>query len=185
MQSSKQFLIDRILEQALLESSPLTEIEIRMLKFTEATSASKDLEAAEIFERDYNDDEYEEKIASLIQHAYERDKRSGDQGAWDIALARVAGRDMYMNVLIDRAKIEKIADGPLGDWRVGLYILLPWVVCAGAAALVAFSQSGARVIRSDALRLLIAICLLGVPYMLQGGSLKRFSRRRRQGRGRA
>lgn len=90
MKSSKQFVIDRILDQARIEGVPLTDIEIRMLKFTEATSGSKDLEAAEMFEREYNDEEYEEKIAKLIRRAYDREKQSGKQENWDDALVRPA-----------------------------------------------------------------------------------------------
>ena len=52
MKSSKQFVIERILDEAKLEGVPLTDIETRMLEFTEASSRSKDLAAEEAFERD-------------------------------------------------------------------------------------------------------------------------------------
>jgi len=167
MQSSKQFLIDRILEQARFEGIPLTETEICMLRFAEATSGSTDLEAANIFDRDYNDEEYESKIANLIRHAYERDKQAGRQDAWDDALVRIAGRDLYLNVMIQRSGIEqKSLFGPLGDWRFFLYAVFPWVASLVAAFLVWFSPLGASFIRSDVLRLVIAICILGAPYVL-------------------
>ena len=47
--SSKQFLIDRILNQAKLENIQLTEIEIRMLGFAEASAGAKGMEAARAF----------------------------------------------------------------------------------------------------------------------------------------
>ena len=166
MQSSKQFVIDRILEQAKFEGISITDIEIRMLKFTEATSSSKDLEAAENFEKDYNDEEYEIEFANLIRHAYERDKQTGNQEAWDAALARVAGRDLYQNVMIDRSGIRSASLGLLGDWRFLLYAVSPWALSLTMAVLIGFSPIGARLIRSDVLRLVITICILGMPYWI-------------------
>jgi hypothetical protein len=78
MKSSKQFLIDRILEQAKLNGVQLTEIETRMLGFSEPAASATDLEAAKFFERDFDDHEYEAKIARLIRHAYERDKQNAN-----------------------------------------------------------------------------------------------------------
>ena len=166
MRNSKQFVIDRILEQARLEGVTLTDIEIRMLKFTEATSGSKDLEAAEIFERDYIDEEYEAKIADLIRHAYERDKQACNQEAWDAALARVAGRDLYLNVMMRRSDIEKNPFGPLDGWKYFLYAVFPWLLTVGMAALVGFSPVGARFIHNDAVRLVITVGIFATPYIL-------------------
>ena len=47
-----------------------------MLGFAEASAGAKDMEAARAFERDFDDEEYEAKIAGLIRHAYERDKKA-------------------------------------------------------------------------------------------------------------
>ena len=166
MQSSKQFIIDRILDQARLEGVTLTDIEFRMLKFTEASSGSKDLEAAGILERDYNEEEYEAKIANLIRHAYERDKQAGNQEAWDAALARVAGRDLYLNVMIRRSDIEKSPLGPLDWWTYFLYAVFPWLLAIGMATLVGFSPIGARFIHNDVVRLVITICIFATPYVI-------------------
>jgi hypothetical protein len=166
MQNAKQFLIDRILDQAKFEDVPLTDIEIRMLKFTEATSGSKDLEAAAIFDRDYDEDEYEKKIADLIRDAYARDKQAGDQEAWDSALVRVSGRDLYLNVMIGRSRVGTSPMGSLRDWRFFVYGAAPWALSFAAAVLVGFSPLGARLVRSDALRLVITICILGTPYVV-------------------
>lgn len=179
MKSSKQFVIDRILDQAKFEGAPLTDIEMRMLKFTEATSGAKDLEAAEIFQRDYDDEKYEEKISNLIRHAYERDKQSGIQEAWDEALVRLAGRDLYLNVMIDGAGIDKDPYGLLRDWRFFLYAVSPWAISLGAAVLVGLSPLGAKYIRSDGVRALIAICILAMPFLLlRRSKSRRLSARR-------
>ena len=105
MKSSRQFVIDRILDQAKLDGVQLTDIEIRMLGFTEATASATDLEAAKVFGRDFDDEEYEAKIASLIRRAYERDKQNGNLGTWNRALAQIAGRDLYLHVMLERAGI--------------------------------------------------------------------------------
>ncbi len=173
MRNSKEFLIDRILDQAKFEGVSLTDIEIRMLRFTEATSGSKDLEAAKIFERDYSDEEYEEKIANLIRHAYERDKQSGKQEEWDESLVRVAGRDLYLNVMIDRSGIDKDPYGLVGDWRFLLYAVFPWALTLTTAVLIGFSPLAAKYIRSDGLRLVIAICVLATPFLILRNSRHR------------
>ena len=179
MKNSKQFIIDRILDQARLEGVSLTDIESRMLRFSEATSASKDLEAAEIFERDYNDEEYEKKIADLVRNAYARDKEAGNQQAWNDALANVAGRDLYLNVMIDRAGIAGSSLGPFGDWRFLLVGLLPPALCLGLAVLIGLSPIGARLIHSELLRATLAIFLLAAPFMLKRHSkAKRLASRR-------
>ncbi len=107
--NSKQFLIDRILDQAKLDGVQLSDIEIRMLGFTEATAGARDLEAAQAFERDFDDHEYEAKIAGLIRRAYERDKQNGNLAPWNHALAQIAGRDLYLHVMLELAGIEKDA----------------------------------------------------------------------------
>jgi hypothetical protein len=103
--SAKQFLIDRIVKQSKLEDIALTDVEIRMLRFAEVTASAKDMEAAQAFERDFDDEEYEAKIAGLIRNAYEQDKKEGEVETWDNALARIASRDIYLNVMIERAGI--------------------------------------------------------------------------------
>ena len=170
MQSSKQFLIDRILEQAKLEGVSLTDIEIRMLKFSEASS-SKDLEAAELFERDYNDEEYEARIAGLIRNAYERAGQNGDQEAWDSALVRVAGRDLYLNVMIRSSGIEKNTFP--GEWKYGLYAMFPWALTLAGVVLFGFSPLGARLIHNDTLRLAITICIVVIPCWVLGRPKRR------------
>jgi hypothetical protein len=166
--SSKQFLIDRIVNQAKLESVPLADVEIRMLGFAEASAGAKAMEAAQAFERDFDDEEYEAKIARLIRHAYERDKKAGGIQTWDNALARIASRDMYLNVMVDRAGIGNAGPAALfTDWRFIVYGLLPCGLSLVAAVIVGLGPLGARLIRNDALRLVIAALLIASPFAIQ------------------
>jgi hypothetical protein len=178
--SSKQFLIDRIVNQAKLDNVPLTDVEIRMLGFAEASASAKDMEAAQAFERDFDDEEYETKIATLIRHAHDLDEKTGKNEAWDEALARIAGRDLYIHVMLERAGLEK--SGPaalLGDWRFIVYGLLLVGLPFVAAVIIGFSPFGTRLIRSDTLRLLVAALLLAAPFVIskltKRGSTKRKS----------
>lgn len=173
MQNSKQFVVDRIVDQARREGVALTDIEIRMLKFTEEPSNSKDLEAAAIFDRDYYDEEYEKKIANLVRHAYERDKQSGNQDSWDDPLVHLACRDLYLNVTIERAGVNRDTLGFLGDGRFVLYGVVPVALCLTAAVVIGFSPIGAHFIRSDALRLVVTICILIAPCLILRSSKNR------------
>jgi hypothetical protein len=166
--SSKQFLIDRIVNQATVDRVQLTEVEIRMLGFSEATANARDLEAAQAFERDFDDHEYEAKIATLIRHAYERDKENGNLEPWSHALAQIAGRDLYLHVMLELAGVEKDAVSALfSDWHFSFYGLLPPTLCLVGAVVVGLSPFGARLIRNDVLRFSIAVLLLTTPFALK------------------
>ncbi|WP_348263508.1 hypothetical protein P8935_02880 [Telmatobacter sp. DSM 110680] len=166
--SSKQFLIDRIVNQARLEDIPLADVEIRMLGFAEVSASPKDMQASQAFERDFDDEGYEAKIAGLIRHAYDQDRRAGKEEEWNNALARLASGDMYLNVLIDRAGIEDSGPAALfSDWRFIVYGLLPCGLALVAAVMIGLSPFGARLIRNDALRVFIATLLIASPFALQ------------------
>ena len=168
MKSSKQFLIDRILDQAKLDGVQLTDIEIRMLGFAEATASAQDLEAAQTFERDVDDQEYEAKIARLIRRACERDKQNANLEPWNHALAQIAGRDLYLHVMLELAGIEKNASTAIFlDWHFILYGLLPPTLCLVGAVAIGLSPFGAKLIRNEALRFLIAVLLLIAPFALK------------------
>lgn len=77
MESSlaKQFLISRVIEEAELEHVSLSDIEKKMLHFTEVHPSLPDMyEVNEEFDRNYDSDEYESKIAGLLREARARDR---------------------------------------------------------------------------------------------------------------
>ena len=74
---AKQFLISRVIEEAKVEDIHLSEIEQKMLYFTEVHPTIPDIyEVNAEFERNYDSDEYESKIASLLSDARARVKRN-------------------------------------------------------------------------------------------------------------
>jgi len=103
---AKRFFVDKIVAQARSELRPLSDAERQMLSFSEsdpefvADPALVDTLAAEI-----SDDDYEAKIAGLLQRAYQRDvgRDSSEREAYRQAYATLTQGDHYLVVMIDRA----------------------------------------------------------------------------------
>jgi|ERR1017187_331549 hypothetical protein len=163
---AKKFLVNRVLDQAKRDEVPLTEVETLMLGFAEPSAGAKDMEAAAVFEREYNDEEYEAKIAGLLQRAYKRDKERDKVAAWDEALTDLAEEDMYLLVMLERAGIGP--SNPFSymlDWRF-FVALLPACIAVGAGIVLAFTPFGAQLVPNDLLRLLLLLLLLAAPLMI-------------------
>jgi hypothetical protein len=103
---AKEYLAGRIVEEARREGTPLTEVERKMLYFTESGWTLPDMIAVgEEFERDYDPDEYEQKIGELARSIQARDAAQSeqDQAAWDDAVVKLSDGDHYLLVLINPA----------------------------------------------------------------------------------
>src|SRR5579863_8531432 len=73
---AKEFLVSRIVAEAQRENVPLSEIERKMLYFTESGWTLPDIASVgEEFDREYDQDQYEKKIARLIRKAYKHARR--------------------------------------------------------------------------------------------------------------
>jgi hypothetical protein len=84
--TAKQFLISKVIEEAGIEGVALSDVEKKMLQFTEVNSPPPDVyEVNEQFEREYDSDQYEAKIAAPLKNARERDAKNS-------ALAEPHGR---------------------------------------------------------------------------------------------
>jgi hypothetical protein len=168
---AKQFLVDRIAAEAEREGAPLSEIEKAMLAFSEAGASAEELETAHSFERDFDDKEYEHRIARLARAAYDRDAGAGRKAEWDEALDELASEDFYLMVMLEQAGIVKTTSHlRLPDWRL-LVGFAPALACMALAAAVAFAPLSSRIIPNDTLRLVVAVLLLLAPFAL--GRLRR------------
>ncbi len=99
---AKQFLISKVIEEAAVEHVPLSDIEKKMLQFTEVHPTLPDIhEVNEEFEREYDSDEYERKIATLLKNARAREESNEQQ--WKDALDALRHEDHYILVMIDQA----------------------------------------------------------------------------------
>ena len=100
---AKQFLISKVIEEAKVEQVTLSEVERKMLYFTEVHPSLPDIyEVNAEFERDYDSDEYEAKIAGLLRNARDRDRQSSPrrEQEWKDALDALKDEDHYILVLL-------------------------------------------------------------------------------------
>ena len=123
---AKEFLATRIIHEAALAGMTLSDIEQKMLYFTESGSMLPDIvEASDKFDQEYDQDEYELKIAKLVKGATSRaEKTSRDEYKQWWAAIRLLKKteDDYISVLIERARLK-----PPGDllklWCAGLAVV--------------------------------------------------------------
>jgi hypothetical protein len=106
---AKEFLVGEIVSEAQRESIPLSEVERKMLYFTETGWTLPDImEVAENFDREYDQNEYEEKIAKLVANAdrHVRNSSSDDYNRWRAAIRFLEREDHYILVMIRMAGLR-------------------------------------------------------------------------------
>jgi hypothetical protein len=104
--AAKQFLISRVTAEAELERVPLSDVETKMLHFTEVHPSLPDIyDVYAEFERDYNSDEYEKKVAGLLKNAHDNDRKqsAGAEQPWKDALNALRAEDHYILVMTGQA----------------------------------------------------------------------------------
>jgi hypothetical protein len=124
IREAKDYLAGKIAEQAKREGVPLTEVERKMLHFTAAGWTLPEMMAVGAeFDRDYDQDAYERKIAGLVRGIQARQdadaEREGE--AWYQAVLKLCEEDHYLLVLIGGASSAGSAVPP----RWGR--LAPWL----------------------------------------------------------
>src|SRR5947207_15599752 len=100
---AKQFFISKIIGEAEFQHLELSEIERKMLYFTEVHPTIPGMvEINAEFELKYDSDEYEAKIANLLKDARKRDSQSSPtwRQDWQDALDLLKHEDHYILVLI-------------------------------------------------------------------------------------
>jgi len=135
---AKEFLVAKITEEAERESVALSEVERKMLYFTETGWAPPDITAVnDQFDREYDQKDYEWKISWLIRHAWRRIKSEGNDAidAWCEAVSRLREEDHYILVMLDQAG----AGRPRHDLLKLLMTALGLLVASLALALIADS----------------------------------------------
>jgi hypothetical protein len=105
---AKEFLVSQIVEQAQHDNVVLSEVERKMLFYTESGWTLPDIESVqEEFDRDYDQTRYERKIARLIKHAYRHDLKLPDQyDSWWSAIHLLQKQDHYILVMIRQAGLR-------------------------------------------------------------------------------
>jgi hypothetical protein len=96
---AKDFLVQQTAEQAAIENVPLSDLEKRMMYFTESGECPEDPVALnEAFEAQYDTEKYEAKISSLLHHACKRLRKDDGQKSrmWDSAIRCLKQGDHYL-----------------------------------------------------------------------------------------
>jgi len=130
-ESAKQFLISKVLRQAVSDGVMLSDFEKRMLDFSEGAASAADIEAGPNFDSDYDSDAYEAKIARLLRRAYQHDAKLGQTHQWQDALNALGSEDWYILVMLQQAGIK----GAVG-WNIAVLC-----ICAGIETLIGLSYA--------------------------------------------
>jgi hypothetical protein len=102
-----EFLVGEVVKEANRDGAPLSEVERKMLFFSETGWTLPDMaEVANTFHREYQDAEYERKIVGLIRAARKRADET-KAATWSQAVERLAEGDHYLLVMIDRAGVSR------------------------------------------------------------------------------
>ena len=99
---AKDFLVQQTAEQAALENVPLSDLEKRMMYFTETEECPEDpIALNDAFEAEYDTDEYEAKLSKLMHHAHSRIKKENREaaGKWNEAIQQLSKGDHYILIL--------------------------------------------------------------------------------------
>ena len=103
--AAKDYLVQQTVEQAALEHVPLTDLETRMMYFTESDPASCDDPIAlnDEFEQEYDTPDYEAKMSRLLRNAHKRLKQEDPEKLrqWNEAMRVLRKGDHYILVLCD------------------------------------------------------------------------------------
>jgi hypothetical protein len=113
VREAKEHLVSRIVAEADRETAPLTEVERKMLYFSETGwTLPGILKVNAEFERDYDQDAYERKIAALVRELEAR-ATDEEQAAWDDAVLKLCEGDHYLLVLIGEGEKLQEPRSPL------------------------------------------------------------------------
>jgi hypothetical protein len=102
VRDAKDFLAGKIVEEAARVGVPLTEVERKMLYFSETGWTLPDMrEVSSAFDRGYDQGEYEQKISGLATSLQARLDGEQAKEAWARAIEKLSQGDHYMLVLIN------------------------------------------------------------------------------------
>lgn len=127
------FLVQQTAEQATLEHVSLSDLEKRMMYFTEGKGATEDpVTLNDEFEAEYDTAKYEKKISRLMHHAYKRLRKQGSSSlrTWDDAIRRLKRGDHYLIVIWGERPGIRVTE--LIGMGIGLFVLaalycLKWI----------------------------------------------------------
>ena len=103
---AKRFFVDKIATQAVTEGTPLSDAERQMLSFSESDPEFVvDPALVEKLQAEISDEDYEAKIAGLIERSWKRNVET-DSNAGNLyreVFTTLSRGDHYLLIMIDRA----------------------------------------------------------------------------------
>ncbi len=111
---AKDFLVRQTAEQATIENVPLSDLEKRMMYFTETGECPENaIVLSDAFEAEYDTDQYEAKVSKLMHHAYQRIKKENPEAArqWNEAIEQLSKGDHYILILCGEG-FDLVQGGP-------------------------------------------------------------------------
>ncbi len=124
---AKDFLVKQAVGQARLEDVPLSDLERRMMYFTEGPDAVEDpVSLNEEFEKKYDTTRYETKVTRLLGNAYKRLKTESPASIteWDKAIETLQQGDHYLLVLTGSGSLRRLPLRSLLTLAVRLAVLI-------------------------------------------------------------
>jgi hypothetical protein len=126
-QQAKEFLISQVVEEAQREDKPLSEVERKMLFFTETEETLPDMATvSDKFEHEYDTPTYEKKISGLLRNAFKHGSKETPDFAqrWKQAVADLRKEDHYLLIMVDQATRSIRPPGDqLKLWSTGIAIV--------------------------------------------------------------
>jgi hypothetical protein len=106
IREAKDYLAGRIAEEAERDRTPLTDVERKMLYFSETGWTLPDMKRVSAeFDSDYDQSEYEQKIGGLANRIQSRLRAQNlqEEESWNRAIQKLSQGDHYLLVLVDAA----------------------------------------------------------------------------------
>jgi hypothetical protein len=126
---AKEFLVSGSVAEAQREHVELSEVERKMLYFSETGWTLPDImEVNDRFDREYDQAKYEKKIARLIGSAMKRASREnpGDFTSWVGAIRKLKKEDHYILVMVRQAGVST---GSISDkWKTTALVIILLVI---------------------------------------------------------
>jgi len=126
-QRAKEFLISQVVEEAERENVPLSEVERKMLYFTETEETLPDIyEVNAQFDAEYDGAKYEKKIAGLLRNAFRREGKESVEGErqWKHAVSDLRKEDHYILVMVEQSLQPPSDFWTVAKWSSALFVCL-------------------------------------------------------------
>lgn len=125
---AKQFLADKIYQQSQLAGAPISDVDRRLLLFSEQDPGSeKGIPEDMLSDLDL---EWEQRMTDLLRQAWRRDKENpAERQLYLDAMERMKASDHYIQVIADPVFGRSLfgTGGPSGLQEIQLGRILPWI----------------------------------------------------------